>query len=69
MPAGRLLWKITTVLAIAVAVYFVAFFGRGRSTYQPAAPPDTSHASWRGYDSGYEHPSSRKSEDAHAPQR
>ena len=67
MPAGRVLWRVLKVLVLAVLVYLVASYAtRGRHTLPTATAPDTSHASWRGYDSGYEHPSSRTSEDANA---
>jgi hypothetical protein len=68
MRAVRMLRGVLKVLGLSALVCAAALIAtRGRhSLPPPTVPPDTSHASWRGVDSGYQHPASRKSEDTHA---
>jgi hypothetical protein len=67
MPAHRRVRIAFRVLEVAALVCLVALIiTRGRHSLPPPTPPDTSHASWHGYDSGYQDPASRSAEDAHA---
>jgi hypothetical protein len=67
MRAHRRIRIAFRVLEVAALVCLVALIiTRRRHSLPPPIAPDTSHASWRGYDSGYQHPASRSAEDAHA---
>jgi hypothetical protein len=67
MKRRRMVWGLPG-LALAAAL-LVVLARHNHRLGDPNTRPDTRHASWRGYDSGYEHPSSRSSEDANANKR